>query len=71
MPASYFPGSAHVAPVTAAVGSGSVAGLSPGRCFVTVADPYAPTTVWLPTALTSDGFPGAMLPFTTATGSVT
>jgi hypothetical protein len=58
----------HTLPVTAQVDSVTIAGMAPGQVITALADPHgAPPIVWLPTAITSDGFPGSMRPFTTAT----
>jgi hypothetical protein len=70
MAATYSP-AAHTAPETAKIGTASVTGLSPGRVFTALNDQWAPTTIFLPTGTTADGFPGGMVPFTTGTGAVT
>lgn len=70
MAGTYSPGS-HTKPETAKVGTVSINGLAPGQVYTTLNDSLAPTTVWLPTSTSSDGFPTGMLPFTTGTGTVT
>ena len=70
MAGTYNPAS-HTAPETAKVGTASIAGLAPGPTFTALNDQWVPSYVWLPTALTSDGFPDTMRPFPTATGAVT
>lgn len=72
MAAQTYSPTSHAASVRSTVLQGgaanaaSVTGLSPGVVFAELTDPLAPTTIFLPTGLTSDGFPGAMLPFTTS-----
>jgi hypothetical protein len=74
MAVTYSPTS-HVAPITATASVGgqlvNVEGLSPGRTYNTLADQWAPATVFLPTGVTSDGFPGVMVPVATGSGTVT
>ena len=70
MAATYVPAS-HTAPETAKIGTAVIAGLSPGRVAIALNHPWAATYVFLPTALTADGYPGAMAPFATNTGAVT
>ena len=64
MAIKYAPTS-HTAPETAKVDSATIVGLSPGQVLMAVSE--GPSVVFLPTALTSDGFPGKMTGFTTTT----
>lgn len=70
MAATYAPAS-HTAPETAKVGGISIDGLAPGQVMTALSHPWAPTYVWLPTGVTSDGYPTTMVPFATGTGAVT
>ena len=62
----------HAASVGSTIAQGgataSVTGLAPGLAFTELNDARAPTTVWMSTSTTSDGFPGTMVPFTTVNG---
>jgi len=59
-PPAYVP-AAHTSPETAKVGSVSVQGLAPGRLHIEVNDQWAAAYVFVPTATTSDGYPGSMV----------
>jgi hypothetical protein len=69
MAGTYVP-TTHVAPETATVGGVSIDGLSPGRTYVVLNDQWVPSAIFLPTSLTSDGYPTGMQPFNTGTGKV-
>ncbi len=71
MAVTYTP-TTHTAPVTATVTSSptSIEGLSPGQVCMALSDGRAPTSVFLPTLISADGYPTQMTPYTTGTGTV-
>ena len=74
MTVTYTP-TTHVAPITATVTIASlvsnIEGLSPGQSLVALTDGRAPANVFLPTAISSDGFPTGMVGLATNVGAVT
>ncbi len=66
-----FAPTTHVAPITATVSGTNIEGLCGGCCMRLLGDQWAAAYVFLPTGVSSDGFPTGMMPFPTGTGTVT